>query len=106
MHVLLILWSLLTSAVMFVMGLALAFSPYGATWPGAVLALSALGLGAVSVQTWREQSGWTRYRSVPRPTRARPAAFRTRRATEPRARSTRTTKVEWKSGSGQRATMA
>ena len=60
-NTLLIIWSVLASVTVFVVGLVLVVSPYGATWPGVIVTVLAAGLGIACVQLCREQ--WRRRRS-------------------------------------------
>jgi len=56
-NTLLIIWSVLATVTVFIVGLILAFSPHGDTWPGITIAALAVGLGAGCVQLCREQWG-------------------------------------------------
>lgn len=63
-NTLLLLWSMLATAAVFVGGLLLTIFPYGGRWAGIVMVVLSVALGYTCVELAREEWGWRRRRAV------------------------------------------
>lgn len=63
MKTLLLLWSMLATAAVFVGGLLLIIFPYGGRWAGIVMVVMSAALGYTCVELAREEWGWRRPRA-------------------------------------------
>jgi hypothetical protein len=62
-NTLLLLWSMLAIAAVFVGGLLLVIFPYGGRWAGIFMVVMATALGYTCVELAREEWGWRRRRA-------------------------------------------